>query len=131
MRRGALRNSPPDLGGVARRRRGGYQQGGNGGRLQAGDLYQMRAPRRALGSGGFGQQVGGGKAGAGEGLLAILRRGPTDGEFISLPPALFFLYYFLRPWRLLGAVASWLVQAGVARLRRLWTSKRSNVISRG
>lgn len=44
---------------------------------------------------------------------------PADGEFLHLPSALFFLYYFLRPWRLTGAVAGWSIQAGAARLRRL------------
>jgi hypothetical protein len=44
---------------------------------------------------------------------------PADGEFLRLPRALFFLYYFLRPWRLMGAVAVWFVQAAMARLRRL------------
>jgi hypothetical protein len=56
---------------------------------------------------------------------------PADGEFLRLPSALFFFYYFLRPWRLAGTVAAWLIQASIARLRRLWTSKRSNFISRG
>lgn len=45
---------------------------------------------------------------------------PADGEFLRLPSSLFFLYYFLRPCRLTGAVAGWLIQAGVARLRRLF-----------
>ena len=44
---------------------------------------------------------------------------PADGEFLRLPSSLFFLYYFLRPWRLTVTVAGWLIQAGVARLRRL------------
>ena len=56
---------------------------------------------------------------------------PADGEFLRLPSALFFLYYFLRPWRLTVTVAGWLIQAGAARLRRLRTAKRSKIISRG
>jgi len=56
---------------------------------------------------------------------------PEDCELLPLPCALFFLYYFMRPWRLAGTLAKWLIQAGVARLRRLRTSKRSNVNSRG
>ncbi len=56
---------------------------------------------------------------------------PADGECFRLPSALFFFYYLLRPWRLMGAVAGWFVQAGVARFRRLRASKRSNVISGG
>jgi hypothetical protein len=43
----------------------------------------------------------------------------ADCEFFHLPSALFFLYYFLRPWRLTGTVAGWFIPAGVARLRRL------------
>ncbi|MFZ0961737.1 MAG: nucleotidyltransferase family protein [Terriglobia bacterium] len=45
---------------------------------------------------------------------------PADGEFLRLPSSLFFFYYFLRPCRLAGAVAGWLMQAGVASLRRLF-----------
>ena len=56
---------------------------------------------------------------------------PEDFEFLRLPSALFFLYYFMRPWRLAGTLAKWLIQAGVAKIRRLRTSKRSNVNSRG
>ncbi len=41
---------------------------------------------------------------------------PADCEFLRLPSSLFFLYYFLRPWRLAGAVAGWLIQAGIARV---------------
>jgi hypothetical protein len=44
---------------------------------------------------------------------------PADCEFLRLPSALFFLYYFLRPWRLAGALAGWSVRAAAARLRRL------------
>jgi hypothetical protein len=44
---------------------------------------------------------------------------PMDCAFLRLPSPLFFLYYFLRPWRLTGAVAGWTLQAGAARLRRL------------
>jgi len=57
---------------------------------------------------------------------------PADGEFLRLPSSLFFLYYFLRPWRLTVTVAGWFIQAGMARLPRLRTSKRSKIIvSRG
>jgi hypothetical protein len=45
---------------------------------------------------------------------------PADGELLRLPSALFFLYYFLRPWRLMFAVAGWSIQAGLARLRRMF-----------
>jgi hypothetical protein len=45
---------------------------------------------------------------------------PADGEFLRLPSSLFFLYYSLRPCRLTGAVAGWLIQAGAARFRRLF-----------
>ncbi len=41
---------------------------------------------------------------------------PADCEFLRLPSSLFFLYYFLRPWRLAGAVAGWFIQAGIARV---------------
>ena len=44
----------------------------------------------------------------------------ADCEFFRLPSALFFLYYFLRPWRLMGTVAGWLIRPGVERLRRLF-----------
>ncbi|HMD84395.1 MAG TPA: nucleotidyltransferase family protein [Terriglobia bacterium] len=50
---------------------------------------------------------------------------PADGEFIRLPPPLFFLYHFLRPLRLMVAVAGWFVQAGVARLRRVFRRRTS------
>jgi hypothetical protein len=45
---------------------------------------------------------------------------PADGEFISLPSALFFLYYLLRPLRLAVTVAGWTIPAGLAQLRRLF-----------
>jgi len=44
----------------------------------------------------------------------------ADREFFHLPSPLFFLYYFLRPWRLMGTVAGWFIPEGVARLRRLF-----------
>ena len=52
--------------------------------------------------------------------VAIRLLVPTaaDYEFIRLPSALFFLYYFLRPWRLAAAVVRSSMQAGVAKLRR-------------
>ncbi len=43
---------------------------------------------------------------------------PADGEVLRLPSPLFFLYYLLRPCRLTFAVAGWLMQAGMAKLRR-------------
>jgi hypothetical protein len=44
---------------------------------------------------------------------------PADGEFLRLPFPLSFLYYLLRPCRLTIAVAGWVIQAGMARLRRI------------
>jgi hypothetical protein len=44
---------------------------------------------------------------------------PADSGFLRLPSSLFFLYYFVRPWRLMVAVAGWFIQAGIARVRRL------------
>jgi hypothetical protein len=43
-----------------------------------------------------------------------------DCQFLRLPSALFFLYYLLRPFRLMGSVAGWLIRPGIARLRRLF-----------
>jgi len=49
--------------------------------------------------------------------IRLLVPTPVDCESISLPSSLFFLYYFLRPWRLLLAVAGSSLQVGMARLR--------------
>ena len=43
---------------------------------------------------------------------------PADCEFLRLPSSLFFLYYFLRPWRVTVTMAGWFIHAGVAGLRR-------------
>ncbi|MGA3326094.1 MAG: nucleotidyltransferase family protein [Terriglobia bacterium] len=55
-------------------------------------------------------------------FLAVRLFVPTlgDCQFLHLPSALFFLYYFLRPWRLMGSVAGWFIRPGVACLRRLF-----------
>jgi hypothetical protein len=49
----------------------------------------------------------------------------ADCEFFHLPSALFFLHYFLRPWRLMGTVAGWFLKEGVARIRRFFRRGRS------
>ncbi len=41
----------------------------------------------------------------------------VDAEFVRLPSALFFLYFLLRPCRLMLTVLKWLVEAGMSRLR--------------
>lgn len=48
---------------------------------------------------------------------------PADGEFIALPDRLFFLYYFLRPWRLLLSVAAWSAQAAYERARQIFRGR--------
>jgi len=42
---------------------------------------------------------------------------PGDCEFLPLPSSCFFLYYFLRPWRLGCAVAGGFIREVVARLK--------------
>ena len=53
-------------------------------------------------------------------FIAIRLWVPTaaDCEFLRLPATLFFLYYLLRPFRLIGAVARSLIQAVMAKLHR-------------
>ncbi len=41
----------------------------------------------------------------------------ADGEIVRLPPSLFFLYFLLRPCRLILKVLKWVVQAGVSKVR--------------
>jgi hypothetical protein len=43
----------------------------------------------------------------------------ADCEFLRLPQSLFFLYYLLRPLRVMVKVAGWFIAAGMARLSRL------------
>jgi putative nucleotidyltransferase-like protein len=43
---------------------------------------------------------------------------PADCQWLSLPSSLFFLYYFMRVWRLALAVAGWLAEAGANSVRR-------------
>ena len=38
---------------------------------------------------------------------------PADCQFLPLPSSLFFLYFLLRPLRVVGAMTRWLVLAGV------------------
>lgn len=52
-------------------------------------------------------------------VLRLFVPTPADGELLHLPSSLFFLYYGLRPLRLIVTVGRWLIQAGMARLRRL------------
>ncbi len=41
----------------------------------------------------------------------------VDGQFLQLPSPLFFLYFLLRPCRLMFIALKWLIQAGVTKLR--------------
>lgn len=51
-------------------------------------------------------------------LLRLFVPTAADGEFLHFPSRLFFLYYLLRPLRLAVSVAGWMIQAGMAKLRR-------------
>jgi hypothetical protein len=43
---------------------------------------------------------------------------PADCEWLRLPSFFFFVYCFLRPWRLMWEVAGWTIQAGIELFRR-------------
>ena len=60
-------------------------------------------------------------------FLAIRLFVPTaaDCNFLQLPASLFWLYYFLRPFRLTIAAIGWLIQAGIGWVRRGWASMRA------
>ena len=53
--------------------------------------------------------------------LAIRLFIPTlaDSEFLPLPPSLFFLYYPLRPFRVIVKLGGWFLAAGIRRFSRL------------
>jgi hypothetical protein len=51
--------------------------------------------------------------------IRVLVPTPADSRFLALPSSLAFLYYVLRPFRFAAKGASWFVQAGMQRLRRI------------
>jgi len=51
-------------------------------------------------------------------VIRLLIPTPADGRYLPLPPSLAFLYYLLRPIRVVAIVVGWVVRTGVHRLRQ-------------